>query len=484
MVIALLIVPIVVAENTLVLEAEQHWETYGEGGTCIPGQHNLAIADLDGDGAQEMITGGYAYDVLPNGTRSFGRAPLKIWSWSGQNITLEHSENWRGNIGAVIAGEVDGDGKIEIITSGGKENSTGSVLGTICVWNWDNQTLSFKGSYQGATASSLCVADVNSDQTVEVLAVGRPLNSKTQLTAWNWNGAEFALRARVDCGDENGTANSIFSGDIDCDGTVEVVTAGYSNGLNDSKGQLRVWKMNGDTFSLQTSTMWQTVKGYTLNSAGNMQGNTMVNSVKLGDVDNDGLPEIVTGGFTYDGVKVNGQLRIWNFSSQALNLELSYEYSALGITELKTIALGDANNDGKLEIVASGGTVGYTSFSANSTEKETAQLRVWSWDGKTLTQEQSQDWVIGEGVMAWNTAIADLESDGKNEILTVGCMYVGNLCDPDMRIWSVQNTTNEPLDPSPKWLTTITVGALIATAIVIAIVIVIVRRARGYGDKP
>ncbi len=473
---ALLVVPLAVAESALVLEAEQHWETYGEGGTCIPGQHNLAVADIDGDGTQEMVTGGYAYDVLPNGTRTFGRAPLKIWSWNGQNITLEHSENWKGNIGVVFAGDVDGDSKIEIVTSGGKENSTGSVAGTLCLWNWNNQTLSLKGSYQGIAVNSLIAADVNDDQRTELLTVGRTFSSRAQLAAWKWSGTELALQAKVECCDANGTANSVFSGDIDGDGTIEVATAGYTNGFNASKGQLRIWKINGDTFSMQASTEWQMVEGTMLNSAGNPQGNTMVNSVKIADVDGDGVSEIVTGGFTYDGVKVDGQLRVWNFSGQALNLELSHEYSALGITELKTVALGDADNDGKLEIVASGGTVGYSSFSANSTEKETAQLRVWSWDGKTLTEKQSEDWVIGEGVMAWNGAVADLEGDGKNEILTVGCMYVGNLCDPDMRIWSIQNTTNDLFSAQSMWSGIIVAGVLLAVVIAVLIVVIIKRR--------
>lgn len=46
-----------------VLEAEQHWETYGIGGTCIAGTHNFAVADVDDDGFMEMITGGYSYST-------------------------------------------------------------------------------------------------------------------------------------------------------------------------------------------------------------------------------------------------------------------------------------------------------------------------------------------------------------------------------------------------------------------------------------
>jgi hypothetical protein len=53
--------------QSLVMEAEQHWETYGTGGTCILGTHNLDVSDVDWDGSMEMITDGYAY-MIENGT--------------------------------------------------------------------------------------------------------------------------------------------------------------------------------------------------------------------------------------------------------------------------------------------------------------------------------------------------------------------------------------------------------------------------------
>jgi len=46
----------------LVLEWEQHWETYGVGGTCNFGTHNFFVGDVDSDGVLEMVTGGFAYD--------------------------------------------------------------------------------------------------------------------------------------------------------------------------------------------------------------------------------------------------------------------------------------------------------------------------------------------------------------------------------------------------------------------------------------
>ncbi len=452
--------------NSLVMEGEQHWETYGIGGTCIAGQHNLFVSDIDNDNAEEIITGGYSYEVSTNGTRLSAQAPLKIWSWNGQNITLEYSEKWTGNIGVVYAADVDGEGKAEIITAGGVYNDSGSVS-TLRFWNWDGQTMLLRGSYGGIYASSVCVADVDGDNIKEVVTVGKPYNSSAQLCTWHWNGDALSLKARIDCVDsKNGTANSVFAFDLNNDGVTEIVTAGYSNNLMNSTAQLRVWRIVGENLSLDSNVEWRMVDGYALNSAGNTQGNTAVSNVKVADVDDDGIPEILTGGFTYDGVGVDAQLRIWNWTGKALNLEISREWANQDITELKTISINDVDGDGKSEIVTSGGTVSYGSFAANSTQKETAQLMVWNWDGKTLALEESQDWVIGEGVMAWNVATGGLDDNGV-EIVTVGCMYNGSLCDPDLRIWSAQATSESPVS-FPYFLTAIVgVTAVVAVAAVI-----------------
>lgn len=466
----------VAQSDSLILEGEQHWETYGVGGTCIPGQHNLFVADVDDDNTEEIVTGGYAYDVSSSVTSSSAQAPLNIWSWNGQNVTLEHSEKWGGNIGVVYVADVDGDGKTEIITSGGAHNGS-KYVSTLRFWNWDDQTMILRGSYGGISVSSVCVADVDGDNKHEVITVGKPYNSYAQLSVWKWNGDTLSLRARVDCVDsKNGTSTSVFAFDLNNDGVSEIITAGYVNNLINSTGQLRVWLVNSDAISLESSIEWQTLDGYSLNSAGDIMGNTVVSNVKVSDIDNDDVPEIVTGGFTYNGVSVDAQLRIWNWSGEALNLEVSREWSGLDITELKTIAIDDVDGDGRSEVVASGGTVGYGSFAANSTEKETAQLRIWSWDGKTLTLERSQDWVIGEGVMAWNVATGDLDADGIVEIVTVGCMYVGTLCDPDMRIWSMQVASEASV--SFSYLLAVIVGATVSAIVAFVALILYSKKRR------
>jgi hypothetical protein len=458
--------------NSLIVEAEQHWDTYGAGGTCIPGGHNLFVADVDGDGAKEMITGGFSYNYLPNDNRTLFWAPFKIWNWDGTNLTLEKNYSWTGNIGCVYAGDADGDGKTEIITAGWLTNSTNSVS-SLRIWHWNGQDLVLRGSYEGISVNAIFVGNVDKDNKPEIVTVARAYNttqSPAQLSVWQWDGNSFSLKksAEWSAASDIARGSSVNAGDLDKDGVIEIVTCGYVNNLKNCSGQVRVWQFDGTDLSMKANAEWRMVDGYSVDNAGNVMGNTMAHNVKVGDVDDDGFLEIVTGGFTYDGEKVKGQLRIWNWTGGILNLEKSQEWMTSDITEIKSVSLNDVDGDGKIEIVTSGSSAGYDSFAQDAANKAQAQIRVWSWDGNTLTLKQSKDWIVGEAVCAWNVGTGDVDNDGVVEIVTVGCMQIENShdCDPDLRIWSLP-AASAPRASFPYLL--VAVGGVATAAIVGAI---------------
>ena len=464
--------------DSLILEVEQHWDTYGVGGTCIGGGHNLAVSDVDGDGVKEMITGGSSYNYMPNGSKTLRYAPLKIWNWNGQNLTLEKGYNWTGNLNCVYVGDADGDGKTEIITAGRIINNTGTYT-SLRIWSWDGETLVLRGSYEGTIVASVVAIGVNGNGKPNIITVGSYFSgnqSITQLSIWQFDGSDLTLKGSITDDSHNARANSVFAYDLDNDGETEIVTGGYVNDLKNSTGQLSVWQWNGQTFSLIAVEEWRMVDGYALNSAGGPQGNTLVKNVKVADVDDDSVPEIVTSGFTYDGTKVEGQLRIWNWSGGVLNLEKSQEWKNLDIIEPTSISINDVDGDGKKEIVTSGYTTAYGSFTVNAEGKSRAELKIWSWDGNTLTLKQSKDWIVGEAVSAWNVGTGDVDNDGVVEIVTVGCMQTVDLrdCDPDLRIWSVPSASSA----SFPYLSIVVVGAAAAAIVVPMAAFVFMRKRR------
>jgi len=442
----LLFQPLAYAQSeSYLLEAEQHWDTYGVGGTCIGGGHNLAVADVDGDGVKEMITGGSSYNYFPNGSRTPRYAPLKIWNWNGKNITLEKDYNWTGNLNCVYAGDADGDGKTEIITAGRLANNTGSSLR---IWSWDGKTLVLRENYEGTTAVSVVTIGADRDGKPEIITIGSSSSgnqSHMQLSIWQFDGKSLTLnRTFVDDG-QNVSANSVYAYDLNNDGVTEIVTSGYAYDLKNSSGQLRVWNYDGTGFTLKANEEWRLIEGaYAHTIAGGVQGNTMVHNVKVGDVDSDGVPEIVTVGFTYDGENVNAQLRIWSWDGCRLLLEKSREWMTDYLTVAHCVALIDVDGDSRLEILTSGGVGAEGSFANTATDPNQAQLRVWRWDGTELTLEHAKDWTINDGVYAFNVGAGDVDGDGVTEIVTVGCMTISNLCDPDLRIWSISNAPSFP----------------------------------------
>jgi hypothetical protein len=471
---SLFFVGVAVAQSDkLVLEWEQHWETYGEGGCCNFGTHNFFVGDVDGDGVLEMITGGIMYHVSED-VRTDVEAPLRIWTWDGENFKLEASENWAGAITSIYAADLDGDGSTEIILGARIGNSTGSYA-SLRVLSWDNEILTLRASYEGVSANSVFVSDADGDGVAEILTVGRVSDyeqSSTQLVIWQLEGEELVLKRSVEWGVSNGAiANSVYAVDLDDDGEMEIVTGGYDGEVEDSRGEIRVWRWDGEAVSLEGSEKWCTVEeGFGVDIAGNPLGNTVVNNVKCGDVDGDGAAEIVTGGFTYDGEKVNAQLAIWNWSGQDFFLEESFEWASADITEVKSISLNDVDGDGREDVVTSGFIGVYGGFRDNEEDfPEHAQLRVWEWDGEDLVLKAGKDWVIGEGVTGWNIGTGDVDGDGVTEIVTVGCMYESALCDPDLRVWSVSRESQ----PLPYALF---VGVALAAFLAVGVVFFFARR--------
>lgn len=431
------------------LEAEQNWDTYGEGGTCIYGTNNIFVGDVDGDGAMEIVTGGFAYGTF-NGSRTASEAPLKVWNWNGQNVSLKASANWRGNIMCLYAADVDGDKTVEIISAGSYRNETGNYTSScLRIWNLNNQELSLKATYEGIPANSIFVSDVDKDGISEIITIGRLIKNSLntgQLCLWHFKDGALTLTNKVELDLANVTnANSVFASDLDNNGDNEIIVGGYSDKLNNSKGQLTIWQWDGQALSLKANENWQlTPEIYAENIAGAVQGNTIINSVKAADLDGDGFKEIFTGGFACDREKVNAQLTIWRWDGRGLSRLESQEWATDYLTEVKSISINDVDNDGKKEVVTSGITAAEGSFKNSEAVHDRGQLKVWGFNGTAIILKQSAEWTFDDGACAWNLGNGDVDKDGVLEIITVGCTALGSLCDPDMRIWSISNINANP----------------------------------------
>ena len=118
-------------------------------------------------------------------------------------------------------------------------------------------------------------------------------------------------------------------------------------------------------------------------------------SVALGDVDNDGSLEVVTG----PGKGSEPLVKIFDLAGQLKNSFLAYDHKFMGGIE---VALGDVNHDGNLDIVTVPGPGGGP------------QVRIFTPQGKVLGQFFAYDQSYRAGL---KISIGDLDRNGQAEIL-------------------------------------------------------------------
>jgi len=93
------------------------------------GSHvSLLLADLDADGRQELITQRSAGpDEQQNDTRQ-----LEVWRRNGNSLVRLSAQSFKGVSYGLTAGDVDGDGRIEILTA----SDTIVILKPVAAYQW------------------------------------------------------------------------------------------------------------------------------------------------------------------------------------------------------------------------------------------------------------------------------------------------------------------------------------------------------------
>ncbi len=391
-----------------------------------------AVADLDGDGAMEVVGSAYSIFTLEGAT---GNQEWMIRSGHDRSEGTGVSNVGRTWPGIVIA-DVDNDGSKEIVTahSGGYVSVYNSAGYFKPGWPQRPTTYELRG---------LSVYDLDHDSTLEII-VTAAIGSKTNTWVFEHNGVLRSGWPQLnnDTGYAWGVYNANASaGDLDKDGNAEIVVpsdvhyicAYDANGVQLPANTVIYtgrpwWGKVGIWESLDIEKRgWGACNGVRAES---YRTNFADGPSVIADVNRDGTPEVVVTGNVYDcyagyppsryiGVYIFNADRTrfntggfdWSIAPVDTGAPLVEDYDIIETAEPNP-AVADLDGDGNMEIIYASYDGGLHAFWLDKTEHGNWPYSVYN---------------SAEGVyrFASEPTIADLNNDGYAEVIFASWVQKG-----------------------------------------------------------
>ena len=325
---------------------------------------------------QDFATGGKAASVTLGDVNSDGRLDIITANVNSNSVSVllgngngtyqaQQTFATGTNPGSVTLGDVNGDGKLDIVTRNANSNNSSVLLG-----NGDGTFQAKQDFTTGTQPSSVTLGDVNGDGKLDIITSNFGSGSVSVLLG-NGNGtfaAQTTFATPI-------TPSSVTLGDVNGDGILDIITANY-NTINAS-----VLLGNGDG-TFQSQQTFATGNG--------------PQSVTLGDVNGDGRLDLITSNFGVSIVSGNVSVLLGNgngtFAAQTT--------FATG-NGPRIVTLGDVNGDGRLDIIT-----------ANQ-GSDSASVLLGNGDG---TFQPKVDFTTGSG--PFSVTLGDVNADGRLDIVT------------------------------------------------------------------
>lgn len=330
------------------------------------------------------------------------RAPLRLLSTEKTSSAAQGSGdplfvpavtyNSGGYATSVAAADLNRDGKPDLVVAN-IEGTVGVLLG-----NGD-------GTFQpvvtyaavGANPVSVAVADLNRDGRLDLaVATGvAPIGWSSNISIFMGNGdGTFQPAVGYDAGD----ASAIAIADVNGDGAPDLLVA-----ISDAFGSAGVLLGNGDG-TFRPATTYDS-------------GGTSPFSLAIGDLNGDGIPDLVLGNFyPIKGNRTTVAVLLGNGDGTFQPVVTYYS----GGNQLGAVAVADLSGDGKLDVVTANCVPG-GSFACTWKNAKDGVVGVLLGNGDgTLQPAAAYD---SGAQTASGVAIADVNGDGKLDVLVANENY-------------------------------------------------------------
>lgn len=335
----------------------------------------LALSDLDHDGDLDIISGagnGAVYEVA-------------VW----QNDGTPFDSGWTGNgvggaspVRALAVADLDHDALPDIISG-----DVGAVIGA-----WRNDGTPFTGlwtTYQmvGNTTGptyGLDVADLDNDGDLDI-ASG---DANRQVLVWQNDGTPFSgVWTSNLAGTSKDAVNTVALADLNGDGDVDIVSDYEYPSATDYK--VAAWQNDGSPWA---GTWSEAIIG---------ASGDAVNGVAVGDLDNDGDPDVMAGA----GAGGSFEVLAWYNPVSTFVDPWPQEEVGASADDVFSIALADLDRDGDLDAVSASGSA--EDYELIAWQNTAAALAFGSW------VEVTQPAPVYD---SFSVSLADFDHDGALDI--------------------------------------------------------------------
>ena len=346
----------------------------------------VAIGDVDGDGKPDIVV------VNSNdNTISVFRNTSISGSITASSFASKVDFTTGSNPKCVVIGDVDGDGKPDLVVTNWISQTVSVFRNTSTPGSITASSFAPKVDFtSGGSAQCVAIGDVDGDGKPDLVVTNWGSNTVSVFRNTSVPGSittnSFAPKVDFPTGSYSG---GVAIGDLDGDGKLDFVVTNWGD------NSVSVFRNTSTSGSITASSFASKVDFTT---------GTNPRSVAIGDVDADGKPDLVATNYTSNTISVfkntntSGSITASSFASK---VDIT---TGLGPED---VAISDVDGDGKPDLVVANWNGGNVSIFRNTSTS--GSITASSFASKV-------DFRVGES--PYNIAIGDVDGDVKPDIVT------------------------------------------------------------------